>query len=166
MNRSFQLIGLTLALAVSGCAGNKAMLAAGGAAEPGNTRHLGYSVTVHSALVLSSEYQCWPPAAGGESSGYFLPPGVYYAENEDTNGVFFRAPDGFKLLAEKAPLPAPGGIYLPKVDTIGVRGHVYLQKPGAGDKWTSYPLPEEFFSSYVKMWTIAPTNQLPRAAAK
>jgi hypothetical protein len=107
-----------------------------------------YPVTAQSTVQLATYFQFMPSL-----SGYYLPAGIYPAEKEDTNGVFFKAPKGFKSLSLTGSTETEGGIYLPKPDT-GVRGYVYLRMPLLGN--TRYELPDWFFSAYGKKWTILP----------
>ena len=108
-----------------------------------------YPINAQSAIELTAYYKYWP-----ELSGYYLPAGIYKAEKEDTNGVFFKAPAGMKLLALSGSTVVEGGIYLPKPGGSGVRGHVYLKGPIMG--WQSYLLPDAFFLIYGKKWMILP----------
>jgi hypothetical protein len=145
-------VGLILALA--GCATNSDLSSAGGKTEPGDRERLGYPVSTNSCVVMATHFRWWP-----ELSGYYLPAGTYKAEREDSNGVFFKAPDGFKLESLTARMDTQGGIYLPKPGSVGVRGHVYLWMSGLG--WQSYLLPDQFFSSYGKTWKIVESNEQP-----
>jgi hypothetical protein len=151
--RSFSIL-LCFAFAFPGCTTHGSLSSVGGKAEPGNRQPLGYPVDAQSSLVLMDPLTWWP-----ELSGYSLPAGVYAAEDEDTNGVFFKAPDGFKLESVTGATNTKGGIYLPKSGTVGVRGHVYLWMPVFGGHWESYLLPDQFFSHYGKTWRITQTNQ-------
>jgi hypothetical protein len=155
---SFSIL-LCFAFTIAGCASNSSLSSVGGKVEPGNRQSLGFPVSGQSALVMTESLTWWP-----EMSGYSLPAGVYTAENEDTNGVFFKAPDGFKLESMTGATDTKGGIYLPKSGTVGVRGHVYLWMPVFGGHWESYLLPDKFFSSYGKTWRITETNQQSGAA--
>jgi hypothetical protein len=92
-------------------------------------------------------------------SGYYLPAGIYKAQKEDANGVFFKAPSGMKVLSFTGNTEVEGGIYLPKSGTMGVRGHVSLRMPLLG--WESYWLPDTFFSHYGKTWRILQKNEQP-----
>ena len=114
----------------------------------------GYSITAQSSIQLAAYFKYWP-----EMSGYYLPAGIYKAEREDSNGVFFKAPDGMKLLSLTGSTGVEGGIYLPKLGVSGVRGHVYLHMPLMG--WVSYVLPDKFFSNYCSTWGVMRTNQQP-----
>jgi hypothetical protein len=149
---SFSIL-LCFAFGIAGCASHSSLSSVGGKVEPGNRQSLGFPVSALSSLVMTEPLTWWP-----EMSGYSLPAGVYTAENEDTNGVFFKAPDGFKLESMTGATDTKGGIYLPKLETVGVRGHVYLWMPVFGG-WESYLLPDKFFSSYGKTWRITETNQ-------
>jgi hypothetical protein len=148
------LFAMLLCLMLTGmsCAINNSLSSAGGKMEPGNTQHLGYPVDVQSSLIMLEGYKWWP-----EMSGYYLPAGIYKAESEDANGVFFKAPDGLKLLSLTGSTDVKGGIYLPKLSTTGVSGHVYLWMPGLG--WTSYLLPQYFFWRYGNTWEIKKSKE-------
>jgi hypothetical protein len=106
-----------------------------------------YHVNAQSSIELAAYFEYWPSL-----SGYYLPPGIYRAEKEDAGGVFFKAPSGMKLLSLTGSTPVKGGIYLPKQDTVGVRGYVYLKMPVFGG--FSYLLPNAFFSHYGKTWKV------------
>jgi len=155
---SFSIL-LCLAFAFTGCGTHSSLLSVGGKAEFGNRQPMGYPVNAQSTLVMEEPLTWWP-----ELSGYTLPAGVYKTESEDTNGVFFKAPDGFKLGSVTGATDTKGGIYLPKSGTAGVRGHVYLWMPVFGGHWESYDLPDKFFSGYGKTWRIIQTNEQPGAA--
>jgi len=144
-----------LILALAGCATNRDLSSVGAKLEPGVRERLGYPVSTNSSLVMMNDFKWWP-----EMSGYYLPAGLYKAEREDASGVFFEAPNGFKLQSLTANMDTHGGIYLPKSDTIGVRGHVYLWMPGFGG-WESYLLPDHFFSRYGKTWKILQSEGQP-----
>lgn len=102
---------------------------------------------MHSTVDFITDYTYWP-----QLSGYYLPAGTYKAEKEDEGGVFFRSPAGMKVLAVTGSTPVQGGIYLPKVASSNIWGHVYLQMPLVG--WETYTLPSYFFSTYGKKWTV------------
>lgn len=152
---SFSIL-LCIAFAFPGCATRTSLSSVGGRAEPGNRQSLGYPVNAQSSLVMTAPLTWWP-----ELSGYYLPAGVYTPENEDTNGVFFKAPDGFKLQSMTGSTATRGGIYLPRAGTVGVHAHVYLWMPVFGGHWESYLLPDQFFSNFGKTWKITQTNQQP-----
>jgi len=145
-----------LILTLAGCATKSDLLSAGGKPEPGDREHLGYPVSAQTSVVMMSDFTWWP-----ELSGYHLPAGIYKAESEDTNGVFFKAPDGFKLESATGGTDTKGGVYLPKQGTVGVRGHVYLWMPVFGGHWETYLLPDQFFSDYGKTWKITQSNEQP-----
>jgi hypothetical protein len=105
---------------------------------------------------MLSDFKWWP-----ELSGYYLPAGVYKPEGEDTNGVFFKSPAGFKLESGTGGTDTKGGLYLPKQDTVGIRGHVYLWMPIFGGRWEVYQLPDQFFSHYGETWKIIPSDGPP-----
>ena len=107
-----------------------------------------YPVNMHSTVEFVTHYTYWP-----ELSGYYLPPGTYKGEHEDASGVFFAAPEGMKLLSFTGSTRVQGGIYLPKLGSSGVRGHVYLQMP-LSSRPATYTLPSYFFSAFGKKWTI------------
>ena len=142
----------------TGCATNSDLSSVGGIPEPGGKERLGYPVSIQSSVVMMADFKWWP-----ELSGYFLPAGIYRAESEDTNGVFFKAPDGFKLESMTGGTDTKGGIYLPKQGAVGVRGHVYLWMSVFGGHWEQYLLPDQFFSRYGKTWRIAQSNEQPNS---
>lgn len=111
------------------------------------TKLSGYPVNGQSAIELTTYFKFMPSL-----SGYYLRPGIYRAEKEDANGVFFKAPKGVKLLSLTGNTEVDGGIYLPKSGTSNVRGYVYLRVPLR--EYSSYFLPNKFFSAYDKKWTI------------
>jgi hypothetical protein len=145
-----------LILTLAGCATNSDLSSAGGKPEPGDRERLGYPVSTQSSVVMMADFTWWP-----ELSGYHLPAGIYVAESEDANGVFFKAPGGFKLESATGGTDTKGGIYLPKEGSVGVRGHVYLWMTVFGGHWESYLLPDQFFSRYGKTWKITQSNEQP-----
>ncbi len=108
---------------------------------------LGYPIDAKSKLELTTHFKFMPSL-----SGYYLPPGIYEAEAEDSDGVFFRAPKGAKSLSLAGSTEVEGGIYLPKQGGRGVRGFAYLRLPLVGR--SQYFLPNDFFSAYGKNWGI------------
>lgn len=84
-------------------------------------------------------------------TGYYLPPGIYEAESEDADGVFFKAPQGAKSLSLLGSVDVDGGIYLPKIGRKHVRGYAYL---GVLVGHSHYILPDDFFATYGKNWGI------------
>lgn len=90
-------------------------------------------------------------------SGYYLPAGIYTAEGEDANGVYFKAPAGVRLLSLAGSTEVTGGIYLPKQGRAGVRGFAYLNLPVRGRE--SYFLPDVFFAAFGKSWIIFPEGR-------
>jgi len=135
-------IAASAALAFSGCITNQSWTMAGKDANSS-----GYPVNAQSTVQLVTYFQFMPSL-----SGYYLPAGIYTAEKEDANGVFFKAPKGIKSLSLTGSTETEGGIYLPKSDTTGIRGYVYLRMPLLGT--SRYELPDWFFSAYGKKWTI------------
>jgi len=148
-----------LIVLLAGCATSSDLASAGGKPEPGNRMHLGYPVSTLTSVVMMSDFKWWP-----ELSGYYLPAGVYKAESEDTNGVFFKSPNGFKSESVTGAMDTKGGIYLPKENTVGISGHVYLWLPVFGGRWATYQLPDQFFSHYGETWRIVQSNELPDTA--
>ncbi len=132
--RSLGTLAACVALACAGC---------GTLNQPPPT----YPVTTTSTVELAAEFKYWP-----EMSGYYLPAGVYRAEKEDAQGVFFRAPPGAKLLSLTGSTAVEAGIYLPKSGNSAIRGHVSLKMPVMG--WQPYVLPNKFFSGYGTKWRI------------
>src|ERR1017187_3441107 len=135
-------IAASAALAFSGCVTNQSWTMAGRDANSS-----GYPVNAQSTVQLVTYFQFMP-----SMSGYYLPAGIYTAEKEDANGGFFKAPKGIKSLSLTGSTETEGGIYLPKSDTTGIRGYVYLRMPLLGT--SRYELPDWFFSVYGKKWTI------------
>jgi len=150
------LVAVVLCVALAGCATNHSLSSVGGKVEPGNREMMGYPISSESSLVMMAPFTSWP-----ELSGYHLPAGTYKAESEDTNGVFFKAPDGFKVESPTGDTETTGGIYLPKQSSVGVRGHVYLWMPVFGGDWESYYLPDRFFARYGQTWMILQSNGVP-----
>ena len=107
----------------------------------------GFPISGHSSIQLANDFKFMP-----SFSGYYLPPGIYKAEGEDADGVFFKAPNGSKSLSLTGSVAVEGGIYLPKLSGKGVRGYAYLKMPLLGR--TPYFLPDDFFSGYGKNWGI------------
>lgn len=108
---------------------------------------VGYPIDAKSKIELTTHFKFMPSL-----SGYYLPPGIYEAEAEDADGVFFRAPKGAKSLSLTGSTEVEGGIYLPKQGGRGVRGYAYLHLPLIGR--SQYFLPDDFFSAYGKNWGI------------
>ena len=107
----------------------------------------GYPISAKSKIELATYFKFMPSL-----SGYYLPAGIYEAEEEDADGVFFRAPKGAKSLALTGSTEVEGGIYLPKQGGRGVRGYAYLRLPLVGRR--QYFMPDDFFSAYGKNWGI------------
>jgi hypothetical protein len=139
-----------LTIAFSGCATHKSPLSVGGKAESGVREGLNFPVTTQTSLLIGRQFPWWPTG----DFGYDLPAGTYKAECEDDQGVFFKAPSGLSLESVEGKESVKGGIYLPKMGTTGVRGHVYLWQPGWLGGWKSFMLPDEFFSSYGNIWVL------------
>lgn len=107
----------------------------------------GYPINGQSSIQLSTEFKFMPSL-----SGYYLPAGVYQAESEDAEGVFFKAPKGARSLSLTGSIEVEGGIFLPKQGGRDVRGYVYLILPVVGR--LTYFLPDQFFAAYGKSWAI------------
>ena len=107
----------------------------------------GYPIDGTSSIELATYFKFMPSL-----SGYYLPAGIYMAEGEDADGVFFRAPPGAKSLSLAGGTDAEGGIYLPKRGAKGVRGYAYIRLPLVGR--SPYFLPDYFFSAYGQKWRI------------
>ena len=108
---------------------------------------VGYPINAKSKIELKTYFKFMPSL-----SGYYLPAGIYEAEAEDADGVFFRAPQGAKSLSLTGSTEVEGGIYLPKQGGRGVRGYAYLRLPLVGR--SQYFMPDDFFSAYGKNWGI------------
>ncbi len=140
-----QIISVAVALVfIAGCATDGTQPATTASPKPS-----GYPITGASALQLSADYKFMPSL-----SGYLLPAGFYEAEREDASGVFFKAPKGTRSLSVAGSAEVEGGIYLPKQNAMGVRGHAYLRLPLVGE--SSYFLPDAFFAAYGKSWGVIP----------
>lgn len=122
----------------------------GANAEAGSREGLGFPVDTNTTLLVGRQFSWWPAV----ELGYTLPGGPYKAEGEDEKGVFFRAPAGMHLESIEGRENVKGGIYLPKTDATGIRGHVYLFRPGWRGGWKSFMLPDEFFSGYGNTWVL------------
>ena len=144
--------------AFAGCVTDNSQLSAGGKVNSREAEQTVYHVSTQASIEMASYFKYWP-----ELSGYYLPAGIYKAETEDANGVFFKAPYGIKLLSLTGSTEVEGGIYLPKLGTLGVRGHVYLREPLMGG-WESYFLPDEFFLHFGNTWSIILSNAQPNTA--
>lgn len=108
----------------------------------------GYPINGQSKIQLSTYFKHMPSL-----SGYYLPPGIYTAEKEDADGVFFKAPKGVKSLSLAGATDVEGGgIYLPKQGGKNVRGYAYVVLPVFGSR--PYFLPDDFFAAYGKNWGI------------
>jgi hypothetical protein len=136
----------------TGCSTGNSQQLAGGETKP-----TGYPVDAQSSIELATYFKYWP-----ELSGYYLPAGIYKAEKEDTNGVFFKAPAGLKLLSLTGSTLVEGGIYLPKLEAVHIRGYVYLHMPLMG--WESYMLPDDFFMQNGGKWKVLQSNAPPPTA--
>jgi hypothetical protein len=120
----------------------------------------GYPINGQSKIELATYFKYMPSL-----SGYYLPSGIYSAEKEDADGVFFKAPKGVKSFSlAGATDVGGGGIYLPKQGGKNVRGYAYVVLPVFGT--TSYYLPDDFFFGYGKNWGILKEpNQPPEPTA-
>jgi hypothetical protein len=129
----------TLLVALCGCATD---------GVPSLSAPSGYPINGQSKIQLATYFKYMPSL-----SGYYLPAGIYAAEKEDANGVFFKAPKGVKSLSLAGATDVDGGgIYLPKQGGKNVRGYAYVILPVFGRR--PYLLPDDFFSGYGKNWGI------------
>ncbi len=141
---------LCLSLIFSGCATHKSPLSVGAKAETGDREGLGFPINTNCSLIVGRQVSWWPAT----DYGYILHKGTYKPECEDADGIFFKAPTGLDLESVDGKESVKGGIYLPKSDATGVRGHVYLWKPGWLGGWKSFMLPDEFFTGYGNTWVL------------
>ena len=151
---------LCLTLISSGCASHKSPLSVGAKAESGDRQGLGFDINTNCSLIVGRQVSWWPSSdyhgtvLHSGSYGYVLHAGTYKPECEDAEGIFFKGPAGLDLESVDGKESVKGGIYLPKTDATGIRGHVYLWKPGWGGGWMSFMLPDEFFTGYGNTWVL------------
>lgn len=142
------LVCLTFAIGCASSSGPSRSI--GARAETGSRQGLGFPIDTNTTLLVGRQFVWWPAI----EHGYALPGGPYRAEGEDEKGVFFAAPAGLHLESINGRENVKGGIYLPKTDATGIRGHVYLFMPGWRGGWKSFMLPDEFFSGYGNTWVL------------